>query len=255
MQILNSGFGQRRKESKRPRDLHIRKVSFSGSSLASACSLSSSVSTASTGTFGQRSTDSTIAMDPLSLHPTFSAAPPPLSERPFKSKPGSSKTRVQEWDGESISYFDDSSSDDEDAYDDDVAVDGFDMLTPGANGLPPHASPMDHADLDDGQEPGDYFLMHLSKRPQMPRSRWSESTVHTLDSFVSMSDVATPVHVVGIPNFSYKRVTVVKRPSVKGDSGPENFIKRGGWKRRGIVFQQDEASVNAEREQDYAFSP
>merc|ERR1712000_292578 len=46
MHVLGHSFSQKRKDSKRPRDLHIRKISFSGSTL-SGCSLSSSDSTAS----------------------------------------------------------------------------------------------------------------------------------------------------------------------------------------------------------------
>lgn len=262
MHVLGASFSQRRKSSKRPRDLDIRKVSLSGSSLASACSFSSTASTTSTGTFGQRSTDSAVAFDPLHLHPTYGVAPPRLSERPYASKYRSS--RSPRWE-EAVSYFDDDSSDDEeeeDSYDDtdDDTLTEEDMSDGGVvigedkeRFMPPHASPLDHAELD-GSPPQDYFLRQLAKRPPMPRSQWSESTVHTVGTLESESSVATPVQLVGIPNFSYKRVTVHRRPPVKMADSPDNFVKRGGWKRRGIVFHQDEVRVDEQEQQDYTFS-
>jgi hypothetical protein len=41
-------------------------------------------------------------------------------------------------------------------------------------------------------------------------------------------------------NFSYKRNTVNiirRRPLGESDNSIDNYVKRGGWKRRGIVFQ------------------
>ncbi|KAH7316734.1 hypothetical protein B0I35DRAFT_433872 [Stachybotrys elegans] len=254
MHVLGGGFSQRRKSSKRPRDLHIRKVSFSGSSLSS---LASNDSSASSRTFGGHShADSAIALDPLQLHPTFSAAPPRLSERPYiKNRPAASPR----WE-EAVSYFDDDSTDDESyddeselADDDDQSQEHHHHHQQGGDMLPPHASPADHAQLDT-QQPQDYFLQQLAKRPPMPRSRWSESTVHSIESLASTSTLATPVPVAGIPNFSYKRAAVTRRPTLKTDPA-DDFMKRGGWKRRGIVFQNDEArSEDVEEQREYDFA-
>jgi len=177
----------------------------------------------------------------------------------------------------------------------------------------------DEADAEpetDDDEAGDYFMMKTyTRRPPMPRSHWSESTIQTLDfttpaaapsvsappqsaptplrqSLVQLDaesaedqspsqplddllaaydddEVQTPtpeeaqtptseegqtptpereqrlgslerqVRQSRYPNFSYKRNTVPRRPPMKTADSIDDFIKRGGWKRRGIVFQQD----------------
>lgn len=121
-------------------------------------------------------------------------------------------------------------------------------------------------------EPGDYFAVQLTRRPALPRSRWSESTVATVESSLAAADDDTVrgsdddaqepeeldgggVDVIGhyylppakpvdghrsMPNFSHKRDTLPKRPPIKTLDSLEDFIKRGGWKRRGIVFHSEE---------------
>ncbi|KAI9172510.1 hypothetical protein HJFPF1_02012 [Paramyrothecium foliicola] len=243
MHVLGHSFSQKRKATKRPRDLHIRKVSFSGSSLSSGGSLSSS---SSTSTFTPRHyspsrTDSAIALDPLSLHPTFHA-PARLSERPLI------RTESPRWQ-EAVSFFDYDDTEDEydsdelpeDDEDDDFAVkpQGLTCRHQPDMALPPHASPLDHT-AHDRHEATDYFMFQLTTRPPMPRSRWSESTIQTMDSITPSIASGTPTVDEAVPNFSYKRNTVPKRPTMKAGDSVDNFIKRGGWKRRGIVFHNDE---------------
>jgi hypothetical protein len=88
-----------------------------------------------------------------------------------------------------------------------------------------------------------YKLQELQqqRRPQMPRSHWSDSTVQTLDDQLTPQIVPDrEIRPSRWQNFSYKRNTVPKRPQMKTMDSFENFIKRGGWKRRGIVFEQDD---------------
>lgn len=141
--------------------------------------------------------------------------------------------------------------------------------------LPPAASPLDHS-AHERSQPQDYFIMELGRRPPMPRSHWSESTIQTLASFDDLDDLAsgacTPANeidltevdlstaesscdesssaVVGVaepvlilPNFSYKRPSVPQRPSVQSTVDKVDEVsKNGGWKRRGVLFNKDEAS-------------
>lgn len=127
---------------------------------------------------------------------------------------------------------------------------------------------MDHTDHE-RQEPQDYFLATLAKRPPLPRSHWSESTIQTIDS-ITPNNTTTPstfdddtdddASVLEMPaltrrssnfsrafNFSYKRNTVPKRPPMKAMDSVDNFIKRGGWKRRGIVFHEEDMDNKPER--------
>lgn len=233
MHILNRGFGSRRKSSsKRPRDLHIRKVSFSGSSLSSGCSLSSSASSASS-TFSSVATPVASTptafrpeIDPLHLNPAFHA-PPRLFERPYKNL---------------LPANDCSDLEDQDE----------DQLTAKA--------------LE--QEPEDYFFTSLSPPPAPrapspePFSRWSESTVATLDFEVSQdSDDATSdseddedvLQMRRLSRRSSHRAAALqtlslnlaymqpKRPPMKSVDSVENYMRRGGWKRRGIVFRAEDA--------------
>ena len=255
MHVLGHSFSQKRKSTKRPRDLHIRKVSFSGSSLSSGSfSSSSSTSTLTPRNFSPSRIDSAIPVDPLQLHPTFQA-PARLNERPLI------RTESPRWQ-EAVSFFDDDDTEDEDEYDelpenedydDDFAVkpQGLTCRHQPEMALPPHASPLDHTDQ---HETTDYFLSQLSKRPPMPRSRWSESTIQTLDSLTPSCAAGTAAVDEVVPNFSYKRNTVPKRPTMKSADSVDNFIKRGGWKRRGIVFHNEEMSEESYGDRGSAFT-
>lgn len=273
--MLGHSFSQRRKSSKRPRDLHIRKVSFSGCSLSSGCSFSSS---SSTSTFTPRAhmpdrVDSAVGIDGLHSQAAHHA-PPRLNERPLiKTGP-----RYQE--PPATFYDDDEESEEEnERYYEEDGVE-FEMMHPDAHNdqprsmdLPPCSSPMDHTSHD-REEPQDYFLLQLAKRPQLNRSHWSESTIQTLDIGLSTpgSGVATPSEAATTPsedpvtalcpmpppvNFSHKRLTSApaqvettpKRPPFKPVDSVENFVKRGGWKRRGIVFNGEEVSGSEDDEE------
>ncbi|KAH7161315.1 hypothetical protein EDB81DRAFT_341536 [Dactylonectria macrodidyma] len=267
MHVLGHGFGQRRKSShRRPRDLHIRKVSFSGSSLSSGCSLSSSTSSTPTATPTARTpTTARLDVDPLQLNPTFHA-PPRLFERPFK-------------DTGAVPVF----CDDEEDVESIVARDVVEQQ-PTEMALPPHVSPEDFG--HERQEPSDYFYAALAKRPPMPRSRWSESTVQTLDFEVTQdedessdsdeglaafddsddesvlemrrssrrisrrsSDRAAALQTLSL-NVTYNLPSAPKRPPMRSLDTVDTFIRRGGWKRRGIVFHAEDmnsANRNPER--------
>jgi hypothetical protein len=251
MHVLGHSFSQKRKSSKRPRDLHIRKVSFSGSSLSSGGSLSSSSSTSTftPRTYSPSHTDSAIALDPLSLHPTFQA-PARLNERPLI------RTESPRW-KEAVSFFNDDDSEDDyetDELPEEEDEDDFEVKPQGLTcrhqpdmALPPHASPLDH-NAHERHEASDYFMLQLTTRPPIPRSRWSESTIQTLDSLTPSCASGTSAVDEAVPNFSYKRNTVPKRPTMKTGDSVDNFIKRGGWKRRGIVFHNEE--MNGESHED-----
>lgn len=248
MHVLGHSFSQRRKSPK-PRDLHIRKVSFSGCSLSSGGSLSSSSSSSSSAaststTRAPLSSRTTASFDPLSLHPTFQP-PPRLHDRPLLSP----ERRQFE---AAATFFDD-----DDESDDGYFAGAGEYGCQGKEELPPHASPMDHTGHD-RTEPQDYFFQQITKRPQLPRSRWSESTVHTLEQLTPAASVMSPdgdddgddggypfqqpSH-SSMPNFSYKRATALpKRPPMKTLDSLDEFIKRGGWKRRGIVFHEEDMS-------------
>lgn len=149
--------------------------------------------------------------------------------------------------------------------------------------LPPAASPLDHS-ANERNQPQDYFLYQLGRRPPMPRSHWSESTIQTLVDFDDLDDLASgactpanekieltevdltepesssdeaPSTVLGVaepvlllPNFSYKR-PVPKRPSVQATVDKvEEVAKTGGWKRRGVVFNKNEAGDSSEEEEE-----
>ncbi|KPM33913.1 hypothetical protein AK830_g12659 [Neonectria ditissima] len=274
MHVLGHGFGSRRKSSpRRPRDLHIRKVSFSGSSLSgdsiSGCSLSSSTSSTPTATPTVR-TPTTAAvrpdmdplhLNPLNLNPAFHA-PPRLFERAFK-------------DTTTLPVFD------EEDTEDNVVVERHVPEQQPAEQIPtPHVSPMDNPGHD-RQQSRDSFFAVLAKRPAMPLSRWSESTVQTLDFEVTQdedssdeeedqpvfedsddSDVlemrrlsrrisrrssarADALQTLSL-NITYnKRPTLQKRPPMRSLDTVDNFIRRGGWKRRGIVFRAEDMDGTA----------
>merc|ERR1712000_96257 len=210
MHVLGHSFSQKRKDSKRPRDLHIRKISFSGSTL-SGCSLSSSDSTASAVT----------AIIPRSQHSgnVYQTAPPWLHERPFKQTLSPQQptydVAVEDSDADS---FDDT----EEEGDDDVDLNQFVME------MPPHASPAEDACSTDATPDAatDYFFFRQqAQRPAM-QSRWSESTIQTVRT---MEDLSTPaaeeeddenrMSVMDTPIFSYKRAVstpaAIQRPTMK----------------------------------------
>ncbi|KAF4450679.1 hypothetical protein F53441_6220 [Fusarium austroafricanum] len=260
MHVLH-GFGQRRKSSRRPRDLHIRKVSFSGSSLSSGCSLSSSSSSTISAVSTPAAPTPTATrpeIDPLNSHPAFHA-PPRLYERPF--------IRMDD-----VYYgTDEAVIDEEDCVEQDVAA-----QQPTEMALPPHVSPMDVAD-EEGNEPRDYFFTTLSKRPPMPKSRWSESTIQSIQTFEEDEDDsevtqsedsedenddasvlemrrpsrhASALKPVSInTTYTARPGLAPKRPPMRSLDSVDNFIRRGGWKRRGIVFQKEELD-NTRCEQD-----
>ena len=253
MHVLGHSFSQKRKHCKRPRDLNIRKVSFSGSS-HSACSLSSSDSTASACT--------AIIRPQHASH-----APPRLHERPFKTG-GSHRPHLGGFydDGADADEAVVSSDCDSDSYDDDDEnLPHFQME------MPPHAGPADHT-AHDRYEPTDYFAIQLAQRPPMPRSRWSESTIQSVQSVDAIptpgstfstaaseseyggEDHGPPVVVEMPPNFSYKRAVSApgptamsplemapgRRPPLRTMDSIDEFVKRGGWKRRGVVFNPED---------------
>ncbi|KAI5467895.1 hypothetical protein BGZ63DRAFT_372463 [Mariannaea sp. PMI_226] len=268
MHVLGHGFGSRRKSStKRPRDLHIRKISFSGSSLSSACSLSSSTSTpvaTPTARTPTTATSSTFRpeFDPLQLNPAFHA-PPRLFERPFKN----------------IDPVPEVFGYDNDEEEDIIVHEDAEEHTP-QKALP--ASVNHDEDLHyKTQEPSDYFFNALAPPPQpqsrrpsaVNLSRWSESTIASLDFEVNQdseseeedttsdfeddddNDVlemrrlsrrashrAAALQTLSL-NIAYtaRPVNAPKRPPMRSLDSVDNYIRRGGWKRRGIVFRAEEA--------------
>lgn len=262
MHVLGSighSFSQRRKSPK-PKSLHIRKVSFSGCSLSSGCSFdSTSSSSTARAPSSVRSTGSSHSFDPLHSHPTFQP-PPRLQDRPLLSPAQTSPS------SKSFAFFDDSEAEEENSYylgrastiggdDENVDYDVKEILDRQSKEmvLPPLSSPMDHS--DDRTEAQDYFMMQLAKRPPMPRSRWSESTIQTLEDFTD-GELSTPLAFDGactpdseadlpleMPNFSHKRNMTPSRPPMRSLDSLEDFIKHGGWKRRGVVLNPNEAAA------------
>jgi hypothetical protein len=105
--------------------------------------------------------------------------------------------------------------------------------------LPPVESPtpMNHTGHE-RDEATDYFTLQMAQqRPPIHRSHWSESTIRTIDTTPIPQE--REIRQTTYQNFSHKRNTVPKRPPAKAADSIDNFIKRGGWKRRGIVFQRD----------------
>ena len=261
MHVL-SGWGHRRKSPK-PRNLHIRKVSFSGCSLASGCSFESDFSAAPTTaslpsrpTTQHSRTSSNGSFDPLRAHPV-KQAPPRLHNRPLiqQSSPQfpeavtfydqhdddveEAQLEFEEpYQGYSMSIFEEDSDYETDDtqldLDDEVEYEQREQEEVGE-------------DTDVTEIVPDYFRLPFPNRPALPRSRWSESTIMTLGQLTpAVSNAGTPLAIaepeVPLPNFSYKRNTVPKRPPIKPVDSVENLLKRGGWKRRGILFDENEVS-------------
>lgn len=262
---IGHSFSQRRKTHK-PKDLHIRKVSFSGSSLSSSPSTSSTCSTSSASTARALSSARTPTtgstspgFGPLSAHPTFHP-PPRLHDRPLISP--------ERWCAHApASTFFDDSTDDEDLDGGDYTVVGkaraLHFSHPTETTLLPPSPPSEHDDAPVVGDAQDYFTLQLasSRRPPMPRSRWSDSTIQTLDLDLDRdlssvddldldetpgSDAPVPLDV---PNFSHKRsVSAPKRPPMRSLDSLEDLMKRSGWKRRGVVFNETEGEGEGEAE-------
>lgn len=290
MHVLGHSFSQKRKCTKRPRDLHIRKISFSGSSLSDG-SLSSSTSTVSAYT--ALPTPQHHMASPIMTSPSQTAAPLRLHERPFKSSrsPSTGRTTTTFYDDTAVSdddedlhysYYYDGGSGKMDEAGSILEVEGTQFHME----LPPHA---EHIETDTPQaadqcEPADYFFFQhvVSKRPPMPGSRWSESTIQTLNEEDMTPSTAQPtpicdegdydleedeededddssideplemparqVRLEALPNFSHKYQRTVsapeaRRPPMRTMDSVDDFIKRGGWKRRGIVFDRREVGM------------
>lgn len=233
----------------KPEIIHIRKPSLSNS-----VSSASSTSTARSPHHPSRRTPP-LGMDPLSLHPAF-APPPRLSDRPF------------------IMTQDDHSARYSGVDDDDVLGHYFEGKT-DAMPAPPTDSPTPMQNGSARDEGGDYFMYKLhmlehqeaqrqqvldsmAERAPLNRSRWSESTIQTIDmdedeesesDDESVLEMRAPMerkakYPASWQNFSYKRDPLTpaspRRPAMKTMDSVEEFIKRGGWKRRGIVFNSED---------------
>ncbi|KAJ0295887.1 hypothetical protein COL5a_010961 [Colletotrichum fioriniae] len=242
------------KGARHPEALHTRKPSLTNS--VSSSDSSSTQSTRSTATMRHTRV---LDFDPLSLHPTFHA-PPRLYERPFIHNSQSIEDEVIN------SYF---SSQEAAAAAENKAKASFAAAIPDMP-VPPVDSPrtpiqQQERSREHAAEGDDYFLFKVqqhiaSTRPQLPRSHWSESTINTLASQHddddeddqdssedgSFVDEERPVRESQWRNFSIKRSSpsTVRRPAMKSLDSVEDFIKRGGWKRRGIVFGQESARTS-----------
>ncbi|OHF03395.1 hypothetical protein CORC01_01114 [Colletotrichum orchidophilum] len=233
-----------------PEALHTRKPSLTNS--VSSSDSSSTQSTRSTATMRHTRV---LDFDPLSLHPTFHA-PPRLYERPFIHNSQCIEDEVIN------SYF---SSQEAAAAAEDKAKASFAAAIPDMP-VPPVDSPrtpiqQQERSREHAAEGDDYFLFKVQQhiaatRPQLPRSHWSESTINTMASQHdddeessedgSIVDDERPVRESQWQNFSMKRSSpsTVRRPAMKSLDSVEDFIKRGGWKRRGIVFEQEGARTS-----------
>jgi hypothetical protein len=261
---------KKKRERRVPAAIHIRQPSLS-SSVSSAESLSTR-STHSLSSSHRHEHEEPVEFDPLSLHPTFHP-PARLSERPFiltdddDVEPRLSQEEEDEWkflrEGQ-------------------IRLEGgkalpalpLDTPTPmspanaNANAVTITETHTGHerdeteaeAEGDGNMDGGDYFTLQKEtppdQRPTLLRSHWSESTIMTLDGTPTPQEreIRQPTQ-ARWQNFSYKRATVPKRPPMKTMDSIENFIKRGGWKRRGIVFHQDPPSSRRASEQSLFGAP
>ncbi|KAH6605308.1 hypothetical protein Trco_007015 [Trichoderma cornu-damae] len=256
-----SGLGQRR--GSKPRDLHIRKISFSGCSLSSdsdrSFSSDSSTSTIRAHTPRLASSSGTAAsFDAFSIHSAFQP-PKRLHDRPFIL------TDRQHYEP-AATFYDSEDAEGSDLEGSERDFDGEDEDLPQFIMELPHASPVSHHDYDAADEPQDYFFMHVRnrKRPSLPQSRWSDSTIA---STVSSLDDLTPVTSMSEPASSSAMAdaeeagaagestpgrlaaitTVPKRPTFKAVDSFEEYVRRGGWKRRGIVFNREDMDTYESR--------
>ncbi|KAH0491716.1 hypothetical protein TgHK011_003130 [Trichoderma gracile] len=246
---LFGGLGSRR--GSKPRDLHIRKVSFSGCSLASTSdrSFSSDSSTSTIRGLTPRlapSSGTAASFDAFSIH-SVSQPPKRLHDRPFIPL-------NQHHYNAAPTFYDSEDTDSSDLEASERDFDGEDEDQTQFTMELPHASPVNHHN-DEGEEPRDYFFMHINQRPSLPRSRWSESTISSVDSL----DDLTPSTSMSEPASSSAKAdaeqaeaagesapstatsnAVPKRPTFKTIDSFEDYVRRGGWKRRGVVFHRDD---------------
>ncbi|KAL6901529.1 hypothetical protein GGI43DRAFT_358814 [Trichoderma evansii] len=246
-----SGLGQRR--GSKPRELHIRKISFSGCSLSSASdrSFSSDSSTSTIRAHSPRlatSTGTSSSFDGLSIHSTL--PPKRLHDRPFilsdRQHFESAPTFYDSEDAESSDL--EASERDFDGEDDDQTQFTMEL---------PHASPVSNHDYDVAEEPQDYFFMHITSRPKPAnQSRWSDSTIAStiasLDDLTPVSSMSEPTSAAiadaeeaeatgaSTPSTLTLAAPVPKRPTYKPVDSFEDYVRRGGWKRRGIVFNRED---------------
>ncbi|EFQ32779.1 uncharacterized protein GLRG_07923 [Colletotrichum graminicola M1.001] len=241
----------------RPEALHTRKPSLTNS-----VSSNESYSTRSTRSTGTVRRSRVLDFDPLSQHPTFQP-PPRLFERPFIHNSQNS----QSIEDEAIdSYLSSQEA---------AAAEQAKVAAVPSRPAAPVDSPRTPIQVQQQQEQqqnrsrelasegDDYFLFKVQQhiaatRPQLPRSHWSESTINTMASAAEEEDddeeddedssedgsivgSERPVRESRWQNFSHKRLSPPnpKRPQMKSLDSVEDFIKRGGWKRKGIVFQQE----------------
>ncbi|KAF6834242.1 hypothetical protein CPLU01_05053 [Colletotrichum plurivorum] len=235
-----------------PEALHTRKSSSAGS-----VSSNESSSTRSTRSSGTARHTRVLDFDPLSLHPTFQA-PPRLYERPFIHSSQSIEDDVLD------SYFSSQEAALASSHKAQAPIAAAPTLKMPA---PPVDSPRTPIQQQTTASPprsrelaaegDDYFLFKVQQhiaatRPQLPRSHWSESTIQTLDMSSpeedddevdaaggAVDEEERPVRESRWQNFSHKRSNPPRRPQMKSLDSVEDFLKRGGWKRRGIVFEQD----------------
>ncbi|KAK1998175.1 hypothetical protein LX36DRAFT_43070 [Colletotrichum falcatum] len=239
-----------------PEALHTRNPSLTNS-----VSSNDSSSTRSTRSAGTVRRSRVLDFDPLSQHPTFHP-PPRLFERPFIHSSHSLEDDVIS------SYF---SSQEAAAAEQAKAAAAAAPSMPA----PPVDSPRTPIQVQQQPQPqqqpqgrsrelaaegDDYFLFKVQQhieatRPQLPRSHWSESTINTMASTAGEDDEEDedssengsivgeerPLRECQWQNFSHKRLSPPnpRRPQMKSLDSVEDFIKRGGWKRKGIVFQQE----------------
>lgn len=121
----------------------------------------------------------------------------------------------------------------------------------------PHASPVSNHDYGAAEEPQDYFFMHITSRPKpVNQSRWSDSTIAStiasLDDLTPGSTMSEPTSAAiadaedaeaagaSTPSSLTSAAAVPKRPTYKPVDSFEDYIRRGGWKRRGIVFNRED---------------
>lgn len=243
-----SGLGQRR--GSKTRELHIRKISFSGCSLSSASdrSFSSDSSSSTLRAHTPRlatSSGTASSFDGLSIHSSY--PPKRLHDRPFiLSDRESAPTFYDSEDAESSDL--EASERDFDGEDEDQTQFTMEL---------PHASPVSNNDYDATEEPHDYFFMHLTSRPKpVNQSRWSDSTIAStiasLDDLTPVSSMSEPTSAAiadaeeaeaagaSTPSSLTSAAPVPKRPTYKPVDSFEDYLRRGGWKRRGIVFNRED---------------
>lgn len=275
-----TGWGYRPKSVK-PRIVHIRKASTSANSTVSTSALSVQSEPIPCTPFENNhhhhirsssaaSVGSSSSFDPLRAHPV-KHAPPRLHSRPMirQDSPRFPESMTfpdhheiesdelhpvhhvpelsleEPYRGYSMSIFEDDSDMEAEDDDNDEQDSSFDDDCE----VPSMVSDTESEDVQEIVSEFDYFHLPFAKPPALPRSRWSESTIHTLcQPTPAASNAGTPLafaenkNVANLPNFSYKRNTVPRRPPMKHVDTVEDVIKRGGWKRRGIVFDEKEVS-------------